>query len=275
MKEGVDFHKLATNDNWISFGEWLNSVVENPQKYGFNYSEEALQAIADIRGTKAASLRNPIIAAAWLEKNHPNVFKRKPQWLGMMQVLILSRIASHDEEQASKIAPHVFSGDLSQADVKRILDEVRLEKSSSGDAGKLSGTSALQRSLAFERRAKHFFKTNSDQVFGKKGLTVQGGRSLEPLSADLLVYKGSSIICAIEIRGPRLRVHPAYIVDQLARLALLLRKVPEVLYVVPERSEYDLAQLEQTRAMLEINGVRFASLPEGDHLKVSDLKFEK
>lgn len=275
MKERAEFQELASTDNWIILGDWLNSVVENPSKYGFSYSEEALQAVADIRGTKAASLRNPIMAATWLQENHPTIHRTKPQWLGMMQVLLLARITSYSQEEAEKVAPKIFSGEMSQSEVKNVLQSVRTHKADLGSPINLGRHNAQLRSQLFDRSAKHFFKSHSDQLFSKCGLTVRGGRALEPLSTDLLVYEGHKVICAIEIRGPRLRVDPAYMIDQLARLALLLRKVPEVLYVVPEGSEYDLVQLEQTRARLEIDGVKFASLPVREQLKVSDLKFAK
>ncbi|WP_216602965.1 hypothetical protein, partial [Ruegeria sp. HKCCD4884] len=55
------------------------------------------------------------------------------------------------------------------------------------------------------------------------------------------------------------------------RAALLLRKVPEVLYIVPEKSEYKLDELVAIRDKLEIEGIKFGTLPEKRSLTPGDI----
>ena len=266
-----EFQDLAKTENWIALGAWLNRVVQDSQAFGFAFPDDALQSVAAIRGTKPASLRNPMSAAKWLEQNRPDLFESKPDWLAMMQVILLSRIDRYDPKKSKEIADAVLSGELSQADTKSILDEVRLAEKPAVVIAR-GGFGGQRRARDFEVNAKMLFKQNTSDIFNVENLTVREGRTFEPLATDLIVYKGSEPFAAIEIKGPRNRIDPGYLIDQLARAALLLRKVPQVLYVVPEQSEYKLGELVAIRDKLEIEGIKFGTLPEKSRLAPKDLK---
>ncbi len=264
------FRELALSENWISLGGWLNLLADGTEDHGFDYPQDALQAVAEIRGTKVASLRNHMSAAAWLKQNHPNVYKNKPIWLAMMQVVMLARIASYDPNEAKTIENAVLTGELSQSEIKAVLDKVRKTLNPARSVDQMRQY-AKSRGQAFERSVRSFFRSHADELLNGNGLTIIDGRTLEPLATDLIVMDGESISCAVEIRGPRNRVDPGYIVDQLARAALILRRVPRLLYIVPEASEYDIDELKAARDRLEIEGLLFAALPEKENLEVSDI----
>ncbi len=272
MQDSNEFRERALAENWMALGEWLNSLVQEPSSYGFKFAEEALQAVADARGTKASSLRNQMRATDWLQSNHPEILDKKPQWLGMMQVLLLSRLEQYSSEKAKEISPKVFAGEVSQSEMARILEKVRTSRSVMGRPQAQARLTAKQRGQSFENAARAFFKENVDDIFNHQNLIVQEGKTLEPLGTDLVVYDGSELLCAIEIRGPRSRVDPSYIIDQLARAALVLRNVPEVLYVVPQDSEYNLEEMDNIREKLEIDGIKFAALPEKEWFALADLE---
>ena len=195
----------------------------------------------------------------------------EPDWLAMMQVILLSRIDRYDPKKSKEIADAVLSGELSQADTKSILDEARLAEKPAVVIAR-GGFGGQRRARDFEVSAKMLFKQNTNDIFNVENLTVREGRTFEPLATDLIVYEGSEPFAAIEIKGPRNRIDPGYLIDQLARAALLLRKVPQVLYVVPEQSEYKLSELVAIRDKLEIEGIKFGTLPEKSRLAPKDLK---
>lgn len=266
-----EFQDLAKTENWIALGAWLNQVIQDSEAYGFEFPDDALQSVAEIRGTKPASLRNPMSAAKWLKSNRPDLFDSKPDWLAMMQVIMLSRIDRYDPKKAHEITDAVLSGELSQAETKSILDQARLAEKPTVVIAR-GGFGGQKRARDFTSNAKKLIKQNANDIFDtRKTLTVREGRTFEPLATDLIVYQGSQPFAAIEIRGPRNRIDPGYLIDQLARAALLLRKVPEVLYIVPEKSEYKLDELVAIRDKLEIEGIKFGTLPEKRLLTPGDM----
>ncbi|WP_425044336.1 hypothetical protein [Primorskyibacter sp. S87] len=264
------FEDLAKADNWITLGGWLNILSREFETYGFAYAQDAIQAVAEVRGTKAASLRNQMSAAAWLKKNYPNVYKRKPTWLGMMQVVLLSRLEAIDPVRAKEIAQGVFRGEVSQAEMKRILDDAQNKQPQSRQSQSRIRGGAQRRTHKFEKVVKEFLQENSKQFFGHDDIEVVDGRLLEPLGTDILVKVNAEPYCAVEIRGPRARIDPSYIVDQLARAALILRYVPHLIYAVPESLGHIIPQMIEMRDKLEIGGIFFATIPEKEKLEYGD-----
>ncbi|WP_319545664.1 hypothetical protein [Ruegeria conchae] len=262
---------VANKENWIDFGEALEEAVENPIKYGLRTPAEVLNKVAELRGKRSHTLRNPLEAYKWLNKRFPEVQRERPAWLGMTLVMFLMKIEELDRATAERLAPLVFGGQMRQVQLKAEFDRLRQERAERHSQADLSKLSSPQRAQIFDQTVFSFLRQYGPKMFGSENAVLKDGRSLGSLYPDYVIEVDGKPKVAVEINAHRTRVERQFTINTLGYLWLLRRLVPEALLVVPQDSGYDLKQLAKLRDEIGLDGIRFATLPEAGAKRFEDL----
>ncbi len=271
MRKSNGLEDVAKKDNWIDFGEALAEAVENPIKYDLRTSSEVLNLVAELRGKRAHTLRNPLEAYKWLKKRFPDVEKDRPAWLGMTLVMFLMKIEELDPTIAERLAPQVFGGQMRQVELKAEFDRLRQERAEKHSDTNLSKLSSPQRAQIFDQTVFSFLRVYGPKMFGSDNAVLKDGRSLGSLYPDYVIEVDGKPKVAVEINAHRTRVERQFAINTLGYLWLLRRLVPEALLVVPQDSGYDLKHLAKLRDEIGLDGIRFATLPEAGARRFEDL----
>lgn len=271
MQKSNGLEGVAKKDNWIDFGEALAEAVENPIKYDLRTSSEVLNLVAELRGKRAHTLRNPLEAYKWLKKRFPDVEKDRPAWLGMTLVMFLMKIEELDPTTAERLAPQVFGGQMRQVELKAEFDRLRQERAEKHSDTNLSKLSSPQRAQIFDQTVFSFLRVYGPKMFGSDNAMLKDGRSLGSLYPDYVIEVDGQPKVAVEINAHRTRVERQFAINTLGYLWLLRRLVPEALLVVPQESGYDLKHLAKLRDEIGLDGIRFATLPEAGAKRFEDL----
>lgn len=272
MQTRNSLEDVAKEENWIAFGDALGHAMENPGAFGLRSPSEVLQSVAKIRGKRAHSLKNAVDASKWLKNNNPEMFSARPKWLGMTLIMFLMKIHDLDPALAESVGQKVYSGQSGQIELKKEYDALRQKLAESSSSGASPNLSAPQRAQLFNDTVQKYLEEFGAEFFKAGPITVRPGKIIEPVSPDIVATLPSGEQIAIEVKPHRDRVDRHQIINNLGRLALLQKLLPEILMIVPEGSAYDLKKMADLRDKLSLKGISFATLPELGAERVSDLK---
>lgn len=250
--EKTDFlQNIAQDPDWLSFAESLSSALRNPGEYGFTDSERLLARVAEMKGADPSSLRNPLKAYSWLERNAQDALKLTGLKLPMTGVLTLSQIWELSQEVGSNTAPKFFKGVLTRKDLKTILKDLQQQKGGRG----VRGHERYKNAAEFEQLVRDYLAEYVD-VFGmgpEVKITPSNKDAMVPSDLTIL-FKGKPV-AAIEIKSHRHKRHRRFLVETLAMASLLGKEYHQSVLIVPSSWGNSISEMKEMISRLGLSRV--------------------
>ncbi|MBI1495270.1 hypothetical protein [Halocynthiibacter styelae] len=245
---------IASETNWITFAKKLRTAVKIREDYGFKDLDDILDRVAELRGQDRASLRNPVYAEKWLEKNAPDVHAAEPEHIAMTSVLKLILLERMSEVAVLEFAPKVFDGTATRLELNQKIEQAKRKTDQSVGVGH----DRWHRKREYEDSIKRYLENNTG-ILGKGGKTVLRPRNRsKPVPCDFELLRSGMPIAAIEIKSHRQKITRKFQVETLAVASLLLREFPETYIIAPTSWERSMPSLIDLREQLSLQNVKFA-----------------
>lgn len=249
---------IAAETNWITFAKKLRTAVKIREDYGFKDLDGILDRVAELRGQDRASLRNPVYAEKWLEKNAPDVHAAEPEYIAMTSVLKLIQLERMSEAGAADVVQSVLDGTMTRLGLNKKIEQAKRETDQSAGVGH----DRWHRKREYEDSIKRYLENNIG-VLNKDGKTELRARDrAKPVPCDFELLRGGKPIAAIEIKSHRQKITRKFQVETLAVASLLLREFPETYIIAPTSWERSMPSLMDLREQLSLQNVKFAIFDE-------------
>lgn len=270
MKNSESLEKMAGDQDWLSFAKSLSAAMREPEKYGFTDVNRLLAQVALLRSMDPSSLRIPLAAFSWLEKNAPEALELPGKKVPATGVITLSQITELSKETGSEIASKFFFGALKRKDLKSILADLQRKN---GERGVL-GHERYKNTVEFEEKVRDYLAENK----GAGGLTPDADfvssckDSVVP--SDLTMLSKGKPVAAILIKSHRQKRHHRHLVETIAMAALLANEYGRAILIVPGSWGTAIAEMNEIIQRLKLDKLRllvFHDEPDfdsGDRLQV-------
>lgn len=201
-----------------------------PEKEALAKASEA--AKLDVRSAKTYAR-----LYRFLKSEYASLLSSPNLKMGSAAGLQLARLHECAPVEAHKLAPKVFSGEISPRDLKRRRET--LLSHAKGNVEPPARVSIMRKSVLFERHAAHLICADPGILGLGKGVAVSAPAGRKTMSPDLVASVGKRRI-AVEIKaaGPASTTH---IAAHLARLAQLEQVYDGAILVLPAQCA-DLAE---------------------------------
>jgi len=246
---------IAAEKNWIAFAKKLRAAVKAREDYGFSDIDGILDKMAELRGQDRASLRNPVYAEKWLEKNAPKIHAEEPEHVAMTNVLSLIQLERMSEVGIVEIAPKVFDGTATRWEIKRLIDDAKVETNESAGVGH----DRWHKKREYEEFITGYLERNVG-AFNETGKIELNRRDkTKPVPCDLELWRDGKPLAAVELKSHRQKITKKFQIETLAVASLLLREFPKTYIVAPKSWERSIPSLLDLRDQLGLQKVEIAT----------------
>lgn len=247
--------EVAAETNWLARAAKIRGALE---KAGcrISYSDAYIAKVAEIVGKSAESFRPDLTAEGFLRNYAPEVHAMVPAHISMTSVLLLAQIHAISPSDCEKIAPRVFNGDATRAEVRAVFDATKEKCGAQGGVGH----ERWHRDNGFSRLVKRFLEGNLSMFGDWEDPTVRPCRKQQTVPCDLELWSGRQQRVAVEVKGYRQKITHRYQVELLGVASLLLREFSEVLIIAPDEWARSMPEVANVRNKLRLKSVRLATL---------------
>jgi len=245
--------------DWLSLIRPISEEMEAARASGTMTPTQVIANAARQRGLTPRALGKQVLAARFLEETYPmHLMPGERIAGGYSQVEYLAKIHQLDPERANRLVGPVLAGEVSMAQMRTAYEEV---VAATGGPNSNSARTK-QRGLAFEAACEQAIRSNPERFGLEPGAVLVSRYRVLDTTLDYAVVVGGHPVSAIEVRIGGLAAPRREAFSVTSRLALLARKIPSVVVLVPASSQ-DLADaLEACIRGWGVEGVRVATVEE-------------
>lgn len=249
---------IASEPNWLSFAKALRATMRSASDYGFESTDQLLDEVARMRGVGVASLRNPLAAENWLERNAPEVHASENLKVSMTGVLLLSQISILSNDLSKELAPKVFLGEVNRSQLQAALEAA---KTAAGGFGGVAHERP-RKAEAFEELVSLYLSNNIEVLGFDRAAKLERCPRDAHLHCDIVVSLDGRPAMAIEVKAYRQKRHRRYLVEVLGLMSLLSRNYPKAMLIVPESWGASTEVLRELRDELNLDDVQLAAIDD-------------
>ncbi|TMV05675.1 hypothetical protein FGK63_16680 [Ruegeria sediminis] len=246
--------EIAAEKNWIAFAKKLRAAVKVREHYGFSDIDSILDKVAELRGQDRASLRNPVYAEKWLEKNAPEIHASEPEYVAMTSVLSLIQLERISEAGVLELAPRVFDGTATRTELKLRIENAKHETHQSAGVG----YDRWHRKRKYEDFVKRYLRNNIGALTKGMNAELRPRDKSKPVPCDLELWRGGKPLAAVELKSHRQKITHKFQIETLSVASLLLREFPKAFIITPTSWERTIPSLLDLRDRLSLQKVKIA-----------------